>query len=211
MVENITIEIEFAVRGIEDGGAVDDPKNIKKEKEIKDTKDTVESFETGNVGDIQKFSSQQFGNVKQMATNPVQFIFGTVIKKMGKFAKFGAFAFFALLIDQAVKFVLNELMEPGRILDRRFKLLADKQILLFTERKEQQELRQGFKSLIVSTIPGLRGLGIGGQISGNLYTGLDKIPLSGIDPRLITPQKIKTFDHRQKFGSHTRGARGINS
>ena len=211
MVENITIEIEFAVRGIEDGGAVDDPKNIKKQKEIKDTKDIVESFEAGNVGDIQQFTSQQFGNVKQMATNPVQFIFGTVIKKMGKFARFGAFAFFALLIEQAVQFTLNQLMEPGRPLDRRFKLLADKQILLFTERKEQQELRQGFKTLIVSTIPGLRGLGIGGQISGNLYAGLDKIPLSGIDPRLITPQKVKTFDHRQKFGSHTKGARGINS
>lgn len=208
--ENVKIVIEFETKGGEKD--VDkDPKEAKTEKEIKNTKDTVERFESGNVGDIQKFSSQQFGNVKQMATNPVQFIFGTVIKKMGKFARFGAFAFFAFLIDQAVKFVLNELMQPGRLLDRRFKLLADKQILLFTERKEQQELRQGFKTLIVSTIPGLRGLGIGGQISGNLYTGLDKIPLSGIDPRLIVPQKIKTFDHRQKFGSHTRGARGINS
>ena len=208
--ENVKIVIEFETKGGEED--VDkDPKEAKKEKEIKDTKDTVERFESGNVGDIQNFTSQQFGNVKQLATNPLQFIFATTIKKLGKFAKFGAFAFFALLIDQAIKFTLNELMQPGRLLDRRFKLLADKQILLFTERKEQQELRQGFKTLIVSTIPGLRGLGIGGQISGNLYTGLDKIPLSGIDPRLIIPQKIKTFDHRQKFGSHTRGARGINS
>ena len=208
--ENVKIVIEFETKG-GDEDKDQEPKEAKKEKEIKDTKDSVERFESGNVGDIQKFSSQEFGNVKQMATNPVQFIFGTVVKKLGKFAKFGAFAFFALLIDQAIKFTLNELMQPGRILDRRFKLLADKQILLFTDRKEQQELRQGFKSLIVSTIPGLRGLGIAGQISGNLYTGLDKIPLSGIDPRLITPDKVKTFDHRQKFGSHTRGARGINS
>jgi len=208
--ENVKIVIEFETRGGEED--VDkEPKEAKKEKEIKDTKDTVERFESGNVGDIQKFSSQEFGNVKQMATNPVQFIFGTVVKKLGKFARFGAFAFLALLIDQAIKFTLNELMQPGRLLDRRFKLLADKQILLFTDRKEQQELRQGFKSLIVSTISGLRGLGIAGQISGNLYTGLDNIPLSGIDPRLITPKKVKTFDHRQKFGSHTTGARGINN
>ena len=208
--ENVKIVIEFETKG-GDEDKDQEPKEAKKEKEIKDTKDSVERFESGNVGDIQKFTSQEFGNVKQMATNPVQFIFGTVVKKLGKFARFGAFAFFAVLIDQAIKFTLNELMQPGRILDRRFKLLADKQILLFTDRKEQQELRQGFKSLIVSTIPGLRGLGIAGQISGNLYTGLDKIPLSGIDPRLITPDKVKTFDHRQKFGSHTRGARGINS
>ena len=86
---------------------------------------------------------------------------------MGKFAKFGAFTFFALLIDQAVKFVLNELMQPGRPFDRRFKRVIKDEILIFTNKKEKEELRRGFKEVRVTTRQGLRGGE--GKVSGNLF------------------------------------------
>ena len=162
-----------------------------KRKKQKDINDKVENFEAGNVGDLQKLTSQQFGNVKQMATNPVQFIFATTIKKLGKFARFGAFAFFAFLIDQGVRFAINEAMKPGRWLDRRFKRIIKSEILLFNTEREQQELRQGFRSVIITTMKFLRGDQVRGQISGNLYNP-SVIPLNRRDPRRVVEPNPRT-------------------
>ena len=182
--ENIKIEIEFEVNGTDvDTDIEKDPKIIKKEKDQKNTNDTVDLFEAGNVGEIQKFSSQQFGNVKQFATNPFQFVFGTVIKKFGKIGKAGLFIGIGLLVFEIVKFAFDELMQPGRIWDRRFKRLIQNEVLIFKSKKEKEELRRGFKEVRVTTRQGLRGGA--GKVSGNLFVPF-AIPSNFLKQKAIT-------------------------
>ena len=62
-----------------------DADSTKKEKtELKTFKNKLTAFDKGNVGEIQSLTSAQFGNVRQLASNPVQFMMGTVFKKMAK-------------------------------------------------------------------------------------------------------------------------------
>ena len=168
MVENIKIEIEFEVKGKDVESEIDkSPEVIKKEKDQKNTNETVGAFKAGNVGDIQKFSTQQFGNVKQLATNPFQFIFATTLKKFGKIGKAGLFIGLGLIVFEIIKFAFDELMQPGRLWDRRFKRLIQNEVLIFTNKKEKEELRRGFKEVRVTTRQGLRGGE--GKVSGNLF------------------------------------------
>jgi hypothetical protein len=177
----ITVTVDFELLSTEEGG-LELPTQTK--NEIEDTKSIVEAFDAGNVGDLQRFSSGQFGNVKQLATNPFQFVFGTVFKKFGKIGRAGIFVGLGLLIWEIVQFILEEAMKPGRILDRRFKRIASREIIIFTDRQEQEELRAGFKSVITTTAPYLRGGK--GQISGNFYTnssvGLSRVFYDGRAP-----------------------------
>ncbi len=169
MVENIKIEIEFEVKSKDVESEIDkSPEVIKKEKDQKKTNETVTDFKTGNVGDIQKFSNQQFGNVKSMAKDPFTFVFGTIIKKAGKIGKAGLFIGIGLLIFEIIKFAFDELMQPGRIWDRRFKRIIGNEILIFNNKKEKEELRRGFKEVRVTTRQGLRGGA--GKVNGNLFT-----------------------------------------
>ena len=156
---------------------------VRKQKELQD------AWKNGNVAKIQSFSSNQFGNVRQVAVNPFQFIFGTVARKLGKLGRAGLFVGIGLIIAEIVKFVINEQLKPGRLLDRRFRFLADKQILINTNRREQQELRQRFKTVIVTTMPGLRGLNVQGQVSGNLFNA-GFISPTGLDRRLIIENTV---------------------
>jgi hypothetical protein len=163
------------------------------------------AWKTGNVAKIQDLSRTQFGNVQGVAKDPFQFVFGAVARKLGKLGRAGLYVGIGLFIAEIVKFVISEQLKPGRALDRRFKLLADKQILLFTERREQAELRQRFKTVIVSTMPGLRGAGAAGQIGGNLYNP-DFINTSGLDERLLISDSIskggqKFTGKRRRFGA----------
>lgn len=172
--------------------------------EVRKQKELTDAWKNGNVKKIQDFSSAQFGNVKQVAVSPFQFIFGTLARKLGKLARAGLFIGIGLFISEIVKFVITEQLKPGRLLDRRFRFLADKQILLFTQRTQQQELRQKFKTVIVTTMPGLRGLGVEGQIGGNLYTP-DFMPATGLDRRLLVENVIaqggsKRVDRSSRFG-----------
>ena len=84
-------------------------------------------------------SSQQFANVRSLATNPAGFVVGSLLKK---FSKGAGVAGIALLAIEVAKFLALELFKPGRIFDVRFRQKIDKQILVFMERKEQQELKQ---------------------------------------------------------------------
>lgn len=141
--------------------------------------ETVGLWRQGNVGEVQKLTQQQFANIRQFALNPFGFLFSVFSKKLVRGAGIVAFAF---LIFEAVKFILEELMKPGRFLDRRFRIVAEEQILIFTNRQLQQELRQGFRQIIVSTAQGLRGGRL--QISGNLYKP-NNIPSDFIDRRRV--------------------------
>jgi len=138
--------------------------NVKQQKETNDTVKKVKRFEAGNVGDIQNFSSQQFGNVKQLATNPFGFITGVVFKKFAKGV--GIFAL-VILIEEAVKFIIREALKPGRFMDRRFKRDIEKELIAFRRREDQSKIKQGFSNIIITTGPRLRG----GQ--GQTYNTLD--------------------------------------
>jgi len=131
-----------------------DPKMVKKDKEQKDVKDQVEKFKLGNVGDISNMSKKQFGNIKSIASNPTQFVMFAFMKK---FAKAGIAIGIGLLILEIVNYALDQAMEAGRWLDRRFKRLAQEEIMLFFTRKEQEEARRGFSEMRVTTMTSLRG------------------------------------------------------
>lgn len=172
---------------------------LKKEQEVEGVVKDVKSFKTGNIGDLQQLTSEQFGNVRSLATNPFGFIMGAFFKKLSRGV--GAVGF-ALLLTEIIKFIIEQLMQPGRALDRRFKKLIDKQILVFTERKEQAELRQGFKEVRITTIGGLRG-GFG-QVGGNFYNP-DRISKNYLDSRKldssIAAQDSRTRRPQSVFGS----------
>lgn len=141
--------------------------------------DDIGAFNKGNAGKLQKMTTEQFGNVQQMASDPFQFLFSNLFKQ---FAKGAGVAALALIIYSAVKLILDRLMQPGREFDRNFKRIARDEILTFTNERLQQELRQGFKSVIITTLPGLRRSQVQGQISGNFYNP-GQIPENRIDPR----------------------------
>jgi hypothetical protein len=146
----------------------------KSENELKKVTKKISLLESGNIGDIQSMTSAQFGNVRALATNPVQFMMGTVFKKLSRGV--GVIGL-ALILMEAVKFIINEMMKPGRLLDRRFKRDIENEIFAFRSREEKQKLRQGFNNIIITSIGGLRGGA--GQISssrGLIATGqIDRV------------------------------------
>lgn len=143
----------------------------------------VTAFDRGNVGEVNRFTREQFGNIRGFAQNPVGFMINSVF---GKFAKGAGVAALALTFFEVVKFIINELLKPGRFLDRRFRRDINREILAFREREEKQKLLVGKSSIIVTTIGGLRGGE--GQISSNLRAlgGLQAqpIPTSLVQPNI---------------------------
>jgi len=108
----------------------------------------------GNMGEINRMTNQQFGNIKEFATNPAGFIFSAFIKK---FTRGVGIIAFAIIIFEAVKWIISELLKPGRLLDIRWKRDFDREIMAFRRREDQQKIRQGFSNIIITTMPGLRG------------------------------------------------------
>ncbi len=131
-----------------------DTEVVKKEREQESIAKKIKSFDKGNIGEVERFTAEQFGNVKSMASDPAQFIFRAFFKK---FAKGAGIIALALLIFEAVKWVIAELLKPGRWLDRRFRRDIEHEILAFRSREEKQKLNQGLSSIIVTSIGGLRG------------------------------------------------------
>lgn len=148
---------------------------VKEQKEVKDTVKTVKGFKKGNIGDLNRMSSQQFGNIKEMARNPFTFIFKTFFRK---FAKGAGIIALAIIIFEAVKFIISELLKPGRLLDRRFKRDIKTELIAFRKREEQQKLKQGFSQIIITTTSGLRG----GQ--GQTYNTFDHIRDRTLPPNI---------------------------
>jgi hypothetical protein len=127
---------------------------LKLKKDIKNQGNQIKTWKQGNVADLHAMSSAQFGNVKAIAANPTSFIVNTFIRKFAKGA--GAVAL-ALLIFDAVKWVVAELAKPGRLLDRKFKRDIHNEILAFRKREDKQKLAQGYSRIIVTSMPRLRG------------------------------------------------------
>ena len=147
---------------------------IKKMVKNSDTGKKVTKFDKGNIGEINRLTSQQFGNIRQLATDPAGFIVQTFIKK---FAKGVGIIAFALIIFESVKWIISELLKPGRFLDLRFKRDINKEIIAFRRREDQQKLKQGFSNIIITTQPRLRPTS-GAQITNtlNIVGGRQKAP-----------------------------------
>jgi len=163
----------------------------------------------GNVGQIHQMSSKQFANIRSIATNPAGFVMGSILKKGVKGA---GVAMIALLAVEVAKFLALELFKPGRIFDIRFRQTIDKQILVFMERREQEELRQGFAEVITTTVGGLRGNNLAGNISGNFYNS-NRIPNDFLDSRRVVPnnshsQNAQTRSFNQVGQGGNRSNRG---
>jgi len=139
------------------GGTSDTNSSDEMTKLVKSNEKTTKKlkrWEKSNIGDINRMTSSQFGNVRQIAENPVGFMMQTMFRK---FAKGAGVVALALLIFEAVKWIISELLKPGRMLDIRFKRDINKEILAFRQREEQQKIKQGFSSIIITTMPRLRG------------------------------------------------------
>ena len=137
--------------GIDIDAALDESKSAgetKKDKTVNDTIKKVQTFDKGNVGTIQRFSSAQIGNLQSFVSNPAGFIIQTFIRK---FAKGVGIVALAIIIFEAVKFAISEMLKPGRFLDLRFKRDITKEIISFRRREEQQKLKQGFSSIIITS------------------------------------------------------------
>ena len=126
----------------------------KQAKQLHNVEETIDIFKKGNIGEVQNFTSTQFDNVRSLAQNPSGFIMQTFFRK---FAKGVGIVTLALLIWEAVQWIITELLKPGRLLDRRFKRDIRNEIIAFRRREEQQKIKQGFSSIIITTSPRLRG------------------------------------------------------
>ena len=148
-----------------------DPQSIKEKLEAKKSQLLLKEFKTGPIGKINNFTSEQFSNLRQAATNPGAFIMSAFTKKLGKFggaaAKGGIIAIIALLVYETILFVLDQLMQPGRWLDRRFKRISRLEAMNFYERTLQEEIRHGYQEIRVTTMQGLRGGA--SQVNGNFF------------------------------------------
>lgn len=143
-----------------------------------DEAEIVKKLEKTNVGEIVTMSKEHIGTLVSFAKNPAGMLLSVFMSKFSKGA--GALAL-AFIIMEAIKFAIDYMMRDGMPLDRRFKRYIHKEVVSFLDRMFKAELRQGFRSVIVTTIGGLRGGR--GQVSGNLfairYGGIEsKIPFN---------------------------------
>jgi hypothetical protein len=148
-----------------------DPKVILKKLQLEKVTLQQKKFMKGPVGIINRLSSQASANLIRLATNPSAFIVAGVTKLLSKYgkaaAKGGIYAVLAILIYETVLFVIDQFMQPGRALDRRFKRIARIETMNFYERQLQEELRHGYQEIRVTTMAGLRGGQ--SQVNGNLF------------------------------------------
>ena len=164
------------------------------ENETKENKRQIDELLSGNVGEIKQFSKEQIGNVRQVATNPFSFMTQTLLRKL----KSGAGVLFIVAIAiEVAKLLLQEFFKEGRLFDLRFRERVDDQVIKFLERKEQEELRASHRSIITTTIAGLRGESLRGQIGGNFFNP-ERIPLNFIDPARVSPPNFNTRQPAKK-------------
>ncbi len=173
--------------------------SVKTQKDTIETNKKVKRFDEGNVGDINRMTSQQFGNIQEFARNPFTFIMGSVLKKLTRGV--GVIALVGIIFA-AVKIIINELLKPGRFLDRRFKRDITKEIIQFRRREDQQKLRQGFSQIIITTMPRLRG----GQ--GQTYNTFDHIRDRDLPPSIgqadiLLASGVSFSKHRRRYSRNS--------
>ena len=170
-------------------------------KKLDDVSKKIELWDRGAVGEVNKMTSAQMNNFKSLMANPTGFVMQVFIKR---FAKGAGVIALALIIGEAVKMLLMELMKPGRLLDIRFKRNIKDELLQFKRKEDQQKLRQGFTSVILTSMPGLRGSpNQAAQTVNSLdLTRLNRIPATiGFDPLNMVSSglSMKLNNRRKRF------------
>ena len=153
----------------------EETENIKQSKAVTLSTKKIKRFEDGNIGELNRFTSEQFGNIKEFALDPGGFFIRAFISK---FAKGVGIFLLVQIIAEAVKFIINELHKPGRTEDVRFKLNWANAMLSFQSREQQAKLRQGFSSIIITSSQNMRPTS-GSQITNtlNMVGGRQKWPV----------------------------------
>lgn len=148
-----------------------DPDQLKAKLQAKKDALLIKEFKDGPVGMVHRFTQEQASNLMKFTSSPGQFFIaglGKALKRLGGAAtKGGIIGIIALIVYELTLFVLDELMKPGRPLDRRFKRIARLETMNFYDRIQQEELRHGYQEIRVTTMPGLRGGQ--SQVNGNLF------------------------------------------
>jgi hypothetical protein len=167
-----------------------------------DTKKKVEAWDKGAVGDISRLTSTQLSNFKNFMTNPAGFVIQIF---MSKFARGAGVLALAFIIAEAVKALVLEMMKPGRLLDIRFRRNIKEELLQFQRREDQQKLKQGFRSVIITSMPSMRGST--NQASQTVYsldlTRTNSFPATvGFDPLNMqsSGMDMKIKQGRKRFG-----------
>jgi len=187
-IEQLIKSQESTVKKTNDDERLIEDKTTKK---IQENGRKLDDLLGGNIGDLKKLSTEQFGNIRSLATNPFGFMTRTILTKL----RTGAGVLFIVTIAiEVAKFLIEEMFKPGRMFDQRFREQIDKQVIQFLTRKEQAELRAGYKSLITTTIGGLRGDSLRGQIGGNFYS--DPLESGFYDPSYVRWTPSATRDMR---------------
>ena len=185
-----------------------DTEFIKERQQTRDAVADVRRMKQGNVGRIQRFSTAQMANITAFSANPFGFVTRSIFRKLFKGV---GILFLIEIARQVADIILQEFFKPGRIFDVRFRDRIDKRIILFLEKKEQQELKQGFKQVITTTIGGLRGNTLAGQIGGNFFNP-QRIPESFLDSRRVAEDEVITQNAQERsgvgIGSRRGGRRG---
>ena len=140
------------------------------------------------IGDIMALSKDQISNVVGIAKSPDGFIMRVF---MSKFAKGAGALLLAMAIMEAIKFGIEYLTRDGMPLDRRFKRVINAEVAAFLDRMFKAQLRQGFRTLITTSIGGLRGGQ--GNIGGNIYSIMDRSMSSKI-PANFYGREISAYD-----------------
>jgi len=157
-----------------------DPDVILKKLQLEKVTLQQKKFMKGPVGKINRLSSTASANLIKFATNPGAFFIAGLTKIISKYgkgaARGGIYAVLAILIYETVLFVIDQFMQPGRMLDRRFKRIARIETMNFYERQLQEELRHGYQEIRVTTMQGLRGGQ--SQVNGNPFP----IPVTWLYP-----------------------------
>lgn len=170
-IKELEEEIKEIQKRIAKGIDPKDPQILKEKLEAKKSRLLIKEFDNGPVGMVHRFTQEQSSNLRKFTSNPAQFFIaglGKVLKKAGGAAtKGGLIGIIALIVYEITLFALDEMMKPGRPLDRRFKRIARLETMNFYERTLQEELRHGYQEIRVTTMPGLRGGQ--SQVNGNLF------------------------------------------
>jgi len=170
-IEKLESDIAAIEKRLDKGVDPKDPEVIKAKLEAKKSRLELKELKEGPLGVVNSFTTEQAGNLRKFVTNPSSFFVAGLTKLLGKYggaaAKGGVYAIIALLVYETVLFALDQMMAPGRPLDRRFKRIARLETMNFYERTLQEEIRHGYQEIRVTTMPGLRGGE--SQVNGNLF------------------------------------------
>jgi len=149
----------------------EDVESLKEKLKIAENSLELKRLRESPVSIVRDLTQEAAGNLRKFTTSPGQFFMaglGKIFKKVGGAAsKGGIIGIIALIVYEATLFALDEMMKPGRPLDRRFKRIAKLETMNFYERQLQEELRHGYAEIRVTTMQGLRGGQ--SQVNGNFF------------------------------------------